>query len=166
MAQGHWLPQKFIFFIWLFDSHSVSVCQVSNNRWKHNISASWPIYITNNVLLLLHPIRIPYSIITVPSTHTENFTWNHIYRAKPAKISTQSCGTERWRIWGRYYVTNRQNFLLRLTCCSSLLPPTGQFMYYNTKRISLYSILRRIYEAWKSNVKKKPFRLDPFLEPI
>lgn len=63
-----------------------------------------------NSVLLLHPIRKPYFVNTVPSTHTENFTWNHIYRPKPAKISTQSCGTERWRLWGRYYVTNRQNF--------------------------------------------------------
>lgn len=154
MAQGHWLPQKCSFL-----STAILLVFLRLAATDENITYQPPDLLKKkqNSVLLLHPIRKPYSVNTVPSTHTERFTWNHIYRPKPAKISTQSCGTERWRIWGRYYVTNRQNVLLRLTCFSSLLTPTGQFMYYNITTTSLYGILSRIYEAWKSNVKKNPF---------
>lgn len=67
------------------------------------------------------------------SKHTGYYKLNHIYLRKPAKISTESCGRERWRLGGRYDVTESERetkLLLRLSHLLILLPPLDHFIYY------------------------------------
>lgn len=112
---------KDAFLTWLGDSLFIRLAATKTTLQPADL---------RNSVSLLHTKRKMRSDNIPISKQTGYVKWKRIYRPKPAKISTESCGCERWRLRGRYDVTNRTKFLLRLTYLHVLLPPPGHFMHY------------------------------------
>jgi len=82
---------------------------------------------------------------------TARYTQINTYDPKPGQISTQACGGERWRLWGRDYVTQQTVFSSSSSSVfptsskdlSVVLPPTGQFMYHISKRWDMKDVWKR-----------------------